>query len=566
MSEPDTIERSARGLGRTLIRAGRQLKRARTNFGTAHEPGQRLLTTLAASVLACLAVAVLMYRHDGVALIDHVEYPAMSARVSLLETNTGRDPDILIINIDEAALEDGDWPLADTDAMRGDEGAFSRQRYAWPWPRHVYNKLIRYCREGGARAVVFDLIFSETGPNTNQMMLYAPDGQPIFTFDQAGDDLFVMEATAREDVLLPLMLSGIPRETPERDRLLARYAGPVGGPEAERRRRLRAERFGPLRSADAPFPGLLDGWPAEFSDGRADPGVAEDLAEVRAMIAEDERMNESIRLRSLLPITEPERVQGVAGVGLVTAFPDVDGHIRRIDIVGEYDGRTYRSLPLETWRVYVLGRARDALHDGASAEFEADFPGLELRDGDLVVDGEMYALYGSLKDVPVVFESGSARYLGRRIPLDESGRMRLRYRNYIDYRDLPQYPKYQAEWDERYRTRRPDAVYPQLSATVVLRDWDLMRDNDRRREQNLPLHELEFQHPSELVRDKIVFVAGTASGLYDRHATPLGPTRPAPGCWPRPLTTSACSTTCISPRAGLRGCMCSGLRWCRWRV
>jgi adenylate cyclase len=32
---------------------------------------------------------------------------------------------------------------------------------SWPWPREAYVPLLDFCRRGGARAVAFDLLFSE---------------------------------------------------------------------------------------------------------------------------------------------------------------------------------------------------------------------------------------------------------------------------------------------------------------------------------------------------------------------------------------------------------------------
>jgi class 3 adenylate cyclase len=525
MADKDTIERSASRLGDTLRLAGRELRRARTTFGSAHEPAQRLGITVVACLAACLGVFALMHQwgDNDAAPIDYVEFPTMDLRVRMLETNEARDPDILLLNIDEQALHRGD-----TYTAEGIESIGSR--YAWPWPRHVYNRIIRYCREGGARMVVFDLVLSDSGANTNSIMHYDADGMPVFTFERGGDDLLTMEATAKEDVLIALMLSTTGRAEAERDRLLPNYSVPLNGPEAEAQQTLRESRYADFRSADAPFRGLLDGWPEIVESGRDDPEEGwEDLAALREMIHEDPAMQGAQRLRSLLPITEPERIQGVAGVGVIMGFGDVDGVLRRYDIVGEFGDHTYPTLPLDMWRVFVLGHAREALENGKLDEFNERFPGLELTRDGLRIDGRLHNLADSLRDVPVHFERGGASYLGRFIPLDETGRMRLRYRNYIDYRDLPLYQTRPERLDELYAENPPPFVYAEIGVSNVLRDWDLMTDNKRRIEQGLEPYELEFEHPSELVKDKIVIVAGTAQALYDRHPTPLSST--TPGTW-----------------------------------
>src|SRR5262245_40502577 len=165
MANENTIDRALKSLGSTLVSAKDLVRKATVDFGHAHEPTHKLRVALLATA-ACCGLVIPLLVGGGEAPIEHVEKPLQSARVRLFERNSDRDHDILMINVDDAALAYGDWP----DFTHGEgtgEGA-QNARYAWPWPRSVYNKLIRYAREGGARVIVFDFMFSETGPNTNQ--------------------------------------------------------------------------------------------------------------------------------------------------------------------------------------------------------------------------------------------------------------------------------------------------------------------------------------------------------------------------------------------------------------
>ena len=54
--------------------------------------------------------------------------------------------DIVLIAIDESSLE-----------------AFGR----WPWPRDRHGYVVRYLKEAGAKAVVFDLMFFEPDENAD---------------------------------------------------------------------------------------------------------------------------------------------------------------------------------------------------------------------------------------------------------------------------------------------------------------------------------------------------------------------------------------------------------------
>ncbi|MCC6464109.1 MAG: CHASE2 domain-containing protein, partial [Planctomycetes bacterium] len=572
MEPGNTIDRALKGLDSTLVRARQLLRKAKVDFGHAHEPRQKAMAALAACAVACLLTAALLARWGRAAALDYAEFPLQDLRVRALESNASRDKDILLIVIDEDALAYGDEPFPANEA----EGAVST-RYAWPWPRHVYSKILRWCRAGGARVVVFDFIFSETGPNTNAPRLVTDVGgnpETLFTLDRAGDDLFVLEATARDDVALALTLSGTPREPELKDRLLQAYAGGVAGPGADAAGQALHSRYSALPTADTPFAGLLDGWPDLLGYGRQDPetGLA-DLAALREMADSDATLNASPRFRSLLPLPKADAPRGVGGVGTVASFDDADGEARRADLLSAHDGRLYRSLPLEAWRLYVLSFAREAGDAAAREAFAARFPGLRLEAGRLLVrqpDGTEFAsvLSGGLRDVPVHVQDSHAYYLGREIPVEDDGRYCIRYRGRLPTRELPSY----AVAPNLFEGQDPDApafaVYPQISAMDVLRDWDLRNENSRlaaertaaaseisRLERDLqtaapearePMqaeleaarkrlkaagrtHPVLFGEPAGLVKDKVVFVAGTASGLLDRHATPLS--SQTPGTW-----------------------------------
>jgi adenylate cyclase len=44
---------------------------------------------------------------------------------------------------------------------QGDLDYFKKQGVVWPWPRQLYAHIIDYCRESGAKAVLFDIVFFE---------------------------------------------------------------------------------------------------------------------------------------------------------------------------------------------------------------------------------------------------------------------------------------------------------------------------------------------------------------------------------------------------------------------
>ena len=53
-------------------------------------------------------------------------------------------PQVVVVTVDQADLD-----------------FFKNQGVVWPWPRQLYAHIIDYCRQSGARAVIFDIVFFE---------------------------------------------------------------------------------------------------------------------------------------------------------------------------------------------------------------------------------------------------------------------------------------------------------------------------------------------------------------------------------------------------------------------
>src|SRR4030043_437618 len=68
-------------------------------------------------------------------------------------------PDIVVVTVDQPDLD-----------------FFKNQGVTWPWPRQLYAPLIDYCHRAGAKAVVFDILFTEAssyGPDDDQRFAQA---------------------------------------------------------------------------------------------------------------------------------------------------------------------------------------------------------------------------------------------------------------------------------------------------------------------------------------------------------------------------------------------------------
>ncbi len=81
-------------------------------------------------------------------------------------------PEVVVVTVDQPDLD-----------------FFKNQGVTWPWPRQLYAPLIDYCRWAGAKAVIFDVLYTEASS-------YGPE-----------DDQRFAQAVAGGNVVLPFFLS-----------------------------------------------------------------------------------------------------------------------------------------------------------------------------------------------------------------------------------------------------------------------------------------------------------------------------------------------------------------------
>lgn len=105
-------------------------------------------------------------------------------------------PEVVVVTVDQPDLD-----------------FLKQQGVGWPWPRQLYAPILEFCRRGGARAVIMDILYTEAS-------VYGADDDPRLA--QA------MEAAGC--VTLAWMLTRQPKEAaPETDQALARSALAISG-------------------------------------------------------------------------------------------------------------------------------------------------------------------------------------------------------------------------------------------------------------------------------------------------------------------------------------------------
>lgn len=106
-----------------------------------HVMKRKLLEGVLVGVAA--ALAALLIWHAGI--LDRMEHATWSWRVQLFAKPSPSTDSIKLILLDQQSL---DWGQKEN-------------HLPWPWPREVYAPIIEFCARHGARAVIFDVIFSE---------------------------------------------------------------------------------------------------------------------------------------------------------------------------------------------------------------------------------------------------------------------------------------------------------------------------------------------------------------------------------------------------------------------
>lgn len=81
-------------------------------------------------------------------LLGPLEWKSWDLRLSLFTKTSKASPDIVLILVDQYSLDIYE----------------EHQGLSWPWPRQIYSAVLGFLQEGGARACVFDMIFSESSP------------------------------------------------------------------------------------------------------------------------------------------------------------------------------------------------------------------------------------------------------------------------------------------------------------------------------------------------------------------------------------------------------------------
>jgi adenylate cyclase len=152
-------------------------------------------TKLKAGAVITLTVVLLVFGLDFSGILTPYRLMTLDLlfrRVPLPKAS----PQVVVVTVDQPDLD-----------------FFKKQGVTWPWPRQIYAPIIEFCRRGGAKAVIFDILYTEASS-------YGPDD----------DQRFAAAATAAGNVIFPFFLSREDKpSSPGTDKVLEKAALAISG-------------------------------------------------------------------------------------------------------------------------------------------------------------------------------------------------------------------------------------------------------------------------------------------------------------------------------------------------
>jgi len=116
--------------------------------------------------------------------LEGLELRTLDARFRLMARPERASPDVILAAVDDKSLE-----------------AFKRNNVVWKWPRDLYGALVRYLHRGGARLIVFDILFSDPDADRAGSDAEETDGAFAESMREAGNVVLAAHLGDREDLL-----------------------------------------------------------------------------------------------------------------------------------------------------------------------------------------------------------------------------------------------------------------------------------------------------------------------------------------------------------------------------
>jgi len=97
------------------------------------------------AIILGLSVGLAMLILHVTGILETIEWKSWDWRLRSLADPQSASDEIVILLVDQQSLD-----------------FYEQEGLGWPWPRQLYAAAVQFCRTGGARAVVFDVLFTES--------------------------------------------------------------------------------------------------------------------------------------------------------------------------------------------------------------------------------------------------------------------------------------------------------------------------------------------------------------------------------------------------------------------
>jgi adenylate cyclase len=139
-------------------------------------------------LLVFLAGCCILARRSD--LIQTFELKTLDWRFQTFSSPATKDPGIVLLMLDQQSLDQ-----------------FEKDDIYWPWPRSIYEAVLSFCKAGGARAVVFDVLFTSPSPygrSEDEILAKAlkKQGKTVLAMSISGGKLKIPVSPLRESAAL----------------------------------------------------------------------------------------------------------------------------------------------------------------------------------------------------------------------------------------------------------------------------------------------------------------------------------------------------------------------------
>lgn len=136
---------------------------------------------LIAPLLCGIVISLLTYAGT----FEPLELKSLDVRFRAFGSSLKSDTNIVITVIDERSLSE-----------------LKRNRVTWKWPRDLYGALVHYLQNGGAKLVVFDMLFSDPDIDRASTDAEQTDGAFAQAMKQAGNVILAAQLLNQENLLV----------------------------------------------------------------------------------------------------------------------------------------------------------------------------------------------------------------------------------------------------------------------------------------------------------------------------------------------------------------------------